>query len=154
MNKIAVILIRGLVNVSNDNKKTLEYLRLMKKHSCVVVDGSETNLGMIKKVKDYITYGTIDEGTFKEMIEKRGELVGMTKVKDVKEFKTDEVVKKYFKGEIKLRDFELKYDLKPFFRLHPPIKGFEREGIKRPFGNGGVLGDRKEKIKELILKML
>ncbi|PLW79572.1 50S ribosomal protein L30 [Candidatus Woesearchaeota archaeon] len=47
-----------------------------------------------------------------------------------------------------------KGDLKPFFRLAPPVGGFERKGIKKPFASGGVLGNRKEKINDLIAKMM
>ena len=44
--------------------------------------------------------------------------------------------------------------VKQFFRLHPPIGGFERKGIKKPYSIGGALGYRKEKINNLIKKML
>ncbi|MBN2052195.1 uL30 family ribosomal protein [Candidatus Woesearchaeota archaeon] len=44
--------------------------------------------------------------------------------------------------------------LKQFFLLHPPRGGFERKGIKTPFSNGGALGNRGEKINDLIKKML
>ena len=44
--------------------------------------------------------------------------------------------------------------LKPYFRLHPPRGGFERKGIKKTFMEGGALGDRGEKINDLIKKML
>jgi large subunit ribosomal protein L30 len=41
---------------------------------------------------------------------------------------------------------------KTYFRLHPPRKGIES---KKPFGVGkGVLGNNKEKINDLILRML
>lgn len=40
------------------------------------------------------------------------------------------------------------------FHLNPPRKGFGRKGIKQPFGIGGGLGDRKEKINDLILRMI
>ncbi|MCF7866540.1 uL30 family ribosomal protein [Candidatus Woesearchaeota archaeon] len=43
---------------------------------------------------------------------------------------------------------------KKYYALHPPRGGFERKGIKQPFNKGGVLGYRKEKINELIKKML
>ena len=43
---------------------------------------------------------------------------------------------------------------KTFYRLHPPIKGFERKGIKIPFRQGGALGNRREKINDLIKKMI
>jgi large subunit ribosomal protein L30 len=154
MNKIAVILLRGKVNVDHQRKKTMEYLRLGRKNACVVLNNTPENIGMLIKIKDYVTYGEVDEKILKELIEKRGELVGQTKVKDEKNFKTDEIVEKYFKNEIKLRDFELTYKLKPYFRLNPPIKGFERKGIKMPFGKGGALGNRADKMKDLILKML
>ncbi len=39
-------------------------------------------------------------------------------------------------------------------RLQPPLGGFERKGIKLPYNQKGVLGDRKEKINLLIKKML
>lgn len=40
------------------------------------------------------------------------------------------------------------------FPLHPPRKGYGRKGIKTPFHRGGALGNRKEKINELIQRML
>ncbi len=43
---------------------------------------------------------------------------------------------------------------KKFFRLNSPRKGFGRKGIKRHFVVGGALGDRKEKINDLIRRML
>jgi large subunit ribosomal protein L30 len=44
--------------------------------------------------------------------------------------------------------------LKKFFLMHPPIGGFERKGIKKPFSTGGALGYRGNKMNELIMKML
>ena len=153
-NKLAVILVRGLIGTSPDVKKTLELLRLKKKHSCVVIDNNEVSKGMLQKVKDYTTYGTIDEKTYIDMLNKRGELVGQIKVSTDKKVDTVSIAKEFFAGKLKLKDFESKYNLKPYFRLHPPIKGFERAGIKMPFSKKGVLGDRKEAISELIAKML
>lgn len=152
--KIAVILVRGMVGISPDVKKTLELLRLKQKHVCVVIDDTQVNRGMLQRVKDYVTYGTIDEAFFKEIIEKRGELIGQGKVSEDKKFDATKVAKEYFAGNLKLRDFESKFKLKPFFRLHPPIGGFERKGIKMPFAKGGVLGQRADKINLLISKML
>ena len=44
--------------------------------------------------------------------------------------------------------------LKSFFKLNPPVKGFERKGIKVPFAQGGVVGYRKDKIKDILTRML
>lgn len=148
--KIAVILIRGLVNVDVNIKKTLELLRLQQKHVCVVLDNTPENLGMVKKAKDYVTFGLIDEAFYATMLEKRALVVGKADVK----VDAAAIAKEYFAGELKLRDFETKFTIKPFFRLHPPVGGFERGGIKTPFTRKGVLGDRKEAISELITKML
>ncbi len=43
---------------------------------------------------------------------------------------------------------------KKIFTLHPPRGGFERKGIKKDFTVGGALGNRGEKINDLIKKML
>ncbi len=148
--KIAIVLIRGTVNVSPDVKKTLELLRLKKKHACVVVDDTPVSRGMAQRIKDYATYGLVDEKFFEEMVSKRGETIGKTDAK----IDAAKVAKEYFGGKLKLREFEEKFSMKPFFRLHPPKGGFERGGIKMPFAKKGVLGDRKEAISELIAKML
>jgi large subunit ribosomal protein L30 len=154
-NKLAVVLIRGTVNTHPDVRKTLELLRLKKKHACVVVDNTSENRGMLKRVKDYATYGVIEESFFTEILEKRGEFVGQKLISSSSE-KIDckKLASEFFAGNLKLREFVEKYNVKPFFRLHPPIGGFERKGIKMPFAKGGVLGNREEKIKELIEKML
>lgn len=154
MAKIAIIQIRGTVKTHPDVKKTLELFRLKQKHACVVVDDNEVSRGMLKKVKDYTTYGNIDEQLFSEMLEKRGECIGkQTLVEQKVDFK--ELAANYYKGEIKLRDFEPKHQVKPYFRLHPPKGGFEKGGIKKTYVQGGVLGERNpEAITQLIKKML
>jgi len=38
--------------------------------------------------------------------------------------------------------------------LNPPRKGFGRKGVKIPFRLGGALGDRGEKMNDLILRMV
>ncbi len=43
---------------------------------------------------------------------------------------------------------------KGVYFLAPPRGGFERKGIKKPFGIGGALGDRKENINTLLSKMM
>lgn len=139
---IAVIRIRGSINTSQKIKDAFNSLRLYNKNYCVVVKSNPVNKGMIKKVKDYITWGEIDNETYKLLIEKRGA-----------EFKGRE---KDSKGKIKYNKFIIvdgkKY--KPFFRLNPPRKGYGRKGIKIVFKAGGALGNRKEKINDLIKRMV
>ncbi len=70
---IAVIRIRGPVNINTEVTQTLRLLRLLRKHTCVVLKVKPETKGMLLKAKDYITWGEISEGTHKELIEKRGE---------------------------------------------------------------------------------
>jgi len=126
---IAIIRITGQVNVNKDVKETLDRLRLKRKYVCVVIKPGKENLGMLKRVKDFVAYGEISDETLKKLIEKRGQL----KDKKTKTTKTLE-------------------NIKPFFRLHPPRKGIDS---KKHFGvNKGVLGNNKEKINDLIERML
>jgi len=69
--KIAIIRIRGGVRVNTDIIDTLDMLKLHKKNFCVIYENTPSLLGMVKKTKDYITWGEIDEDTAKLLIEKR-----------------------------------------------------------------------------------
>jgi len=122
--KIAIILIRGLIGMRSDIRSTAKLLKLFRKNSCAVYNDTPETRGMAVKLKDYATYGNIDEETYKLLVEKRG--------------------KKDKEGKLKTN----------VFRLSPPLKGFERKGIKQPFNNKGALGDRKEKIIDLIKRMI
>ncbi len=142
---IAAIRIRGRVEKTAEVKNTLHRLRLRKKHVCVLLPEKKEIIGMLNKVKDFITYGEIDKETLKLLLEKRAKAEGDKSVKIENGF-----AERLLKGEAKLEDAKIK----PFFRLNPPRKGFERAGIKKPFTERGVLGYRGEKINELIRRML
>lgn len=76
--ELALILIRGTVNVQQPIKDTLTMLRLRKKHVCIILPDTPTVRGMIRQVKDLITWGTIDaEG--KKLLAKREEKDGKGK---------------------------------------------------------------------------
>ena len=68
-----------------------------------------------------------------------------------KKFVLDNFFKNFFSNKKSLKDIP---GLKRFFRLKPPLHGFERGGIKKPFSLGGVLGYRKDKINDLIKRMI
>lgn len=141
-NKIAVVRVRGGINVNQKVKDTFNLLRLFNKNYCVVIEITPAMMGMIKKIKDYVTWGEIDDETYNLLIEKRGE-----------EYKGRE---QDSKGKIKYKKFitinNKKY--KPYFRLNPPRKGYGRKGIKIAFKVSGALGDRADKINDLIKRMI
>jgi len=139
---IAMIRIKGRVNIDGDVENTLSRLRLRRKYACVVINSTKETDGMIKKVKDFVAYGEIKKDTFEKLLEKRGQLVDRKKKADLKAV---------ISGVESGKAYE-EYNLKPFFRLHPPRGGIE---IKNQFGVGkGVLGNNGEHINKLIEKML
>ena len=123
--EIAIIRVRGVTGVNKSIQDTMLMLNLHRKNYCTIVPANPSMIGMIRKVKDFVTYGEIDAETKKMLINKRSE-------RDPKDAKK----------------------LKPFFRLSPPKKGFGRKGIKVAFSVGGALGNRGEKINDLIKRMI
>lgn len=140
--KIAIIRIRGLTGINQNIKDTLDMLRLYKKNYCVVVEENPSYKGMINLVKDYVTWGEIDQATYDELVSKRGE--------EYKGRTQDSSGKIQYNKYITVGDKKLK----PYFRLNPPIGGFEQKGTKQPFSIGGSLGNRKVKMAELIKRMI
>lgn len=69
---ICIIRIRGQVGVKKEITETLYRLRLRKKYSCVVIKQGEENQKVVKRLRDFIAYGDLDEETHKELIKKRG----------------------------------------------------------------------------------
>lgn len=70
---ICVIRIRGEVGLRKEIAETLKRLKLRKKYSCIVLENpKKEQLGMIKKVKDLVAYGEINNETLQELVKKRG----------------------------------------------------------------------------------
>jgi len=72
MTKIAIIRLRGTDDVKGTIESTMQMLRLFKKHTCSVYPKNDVLMGMLEKCKDYVTYGELDEETYKLLVEKRG----------------------------------------------------------------------------------
>jgi large subunit ribosomal protein L30 len=149
----AVVKVRGSINVKPKIKETMKLMRLNRVNHCVIIPENETYYGMLKIIKDYVTWGEIDVETTELMLENSGKTSGnaiFTK-KELKDssFKTMKALAKNLsEGKVVMRDVP---KLKPLFRLHPPRKGYE--GVKRSFKEGGALGYRGEKINQLIRRM-
>ncbi len=70
--KLAVIQIRGTINAKKEIKDTLKFLNLQRKNACTIVPDTPNYLGMLNKLKDYVTFGEISEDTNKKLVAKRG----------------------------------------------------------------------------------
>jgi len=151
----AVIRVRGQPDVNYNIEHTMGLLGLTRVNHCVVVPENGSTEGMLQKIKDYCTWGEINEETLTAMIRVRGRLAGDREItddylKEKSEFASvEELSKAIIENDYKLRDIE---EAKPVFRLHPPIKGFE--GNKRSYKNGGALGYRADAINDLVNRML
>jgi ribosomal protein L30/L7E len=68
---ICVIRIKGQVKINKEVSETLNRLKLKKKYSCVVLEPTKENLGMINKVRNQVAFGEISEEMHKKLVEKR-----------------------------------------------------------------------------------
>lgn len=150
----AVVQVRGVVNTRRDIKDTLKMLRLHHINHCVLVPDTPENLGMIRKVKDYVAYGEADAATIETLLRTRGRVIGDLALTDdyVKANSAfggiTEFAQTLAKGECRLRDLP---GLKPVLRLHPPRKGYKT--TKRTHAQGGALGYYGQEINTLLYKM-
>ncbi len=124
MANIAVIRIKGMIGLKKQVAETLNRLRLRKKYVCVVLENP--NEAQLG------------------MIESVRNAVAYGEINDE--------TYKQLKEKRGLKDSKNKGQIKPYFRLHPPRKGIDS---KKHFGvKKGVLGNNKEKINDLIVRML
>ena len=136
----AIIRITGQIGLTKGIKETLDRLRIRRKYACIVVKESPIVVGMLKKVSNFVAYGDINKETFVELLKKRAQPVDKSKKINAAKVAEDiEKGKKY--SEV---------GLKPFFRLHPARGGINTK-VHFP---KGVLGNHKEKINDLIKRML
>ncbi len=132
---LAVIRVRGRVGVRWSISDTLKRMNLKYVNNLTLMYGNKSNLGMIKKCNDHVTYGEISPEVLAEL------------VKDKKVEITKEQLQQLSEGKKGMREFT-----NPTIRMHPPRRGYE--GNKVGFSAGGALGYRGEEINKLIKRML
>ncbi|HDR73393.1 MAG TPA: 50S ribosomal protein L30 [Methanoculleus sp.] len=150
----AIVQVRGTVKTRREIKDTLKMLRLHHVNHCVLVPDSPAYLGMIRKVKDFVAYGEVDEATLAQILRTRGRLTGNIRLTD--EYVAahtpfediDGFARGLAAGSAKMTDVP---GLKPVIRLHPPRKGYR--SIKRTYQQGGALGYYGPEINSLLYKM-
>jgi len=157
-----VIRIRGINNVSPKVKKILQLLRLRQVHNGVFVKLNKATRNMLLLVEPYITYGTPNMKTIREVIYKRGygkvdkqriplsnntiiaKALGQYNIICVEDLIHEiATVGPHFK--------EANNFLWPF-KLSAPLGGFTRFK-KVHFSEGGDHGNREEEINKLVRRM-
>jgi large subunit ribosomal protein L30 len=153
---ILAIRVRGQVRVRPQIAETLNKLQLIKLHNAKLLKLTPSLEGMITKVKDYITWGEVEEDVIEQLLSRRGRLSGNRRLTDdyVKKNSSFSSISVFAKalasGKASLADVD---GLKPLFRLTPPKKGFKGKKYLA-VGMGGITGYRGADIKALATRMM
>jgi large subunit ribosomal protein L30 len=152
---LVAVRIRGISDISHEITDTLSMLRLTRNCHATLVDDRPAYKGMLRKSKDYLTWGEVSQENIALLLKKRGRLVGDKKLTDeyAKELgykSLDDLAEAIFKVEVDCNSLP---KVKPVFRLHPPKKGFKGK-IKRSYAAGGELGYRGDAINDLLKRMV
>ena len=151
---LAVVRVRGNVGTSREIEEVFRQMHLTRKNHATLVPSSLSNVGVLRKVKDYATWGEPSLETVTELLAKRGMLSGNRRLtedyaKTSLGYKSlTALAKDLFEGHVDLRNLK---GVKPLFRLHPPRKGF-RGLTKKPHPEG-ELGYRGDEINSLLTRM-
>lgn len=140
----AVIRVRGSIDTNPQIRDALRILNLNSVNHCILVRQKPEIEGMLKKVRDYVTWGEISAPVLESLILKRGRLLGNKRLDEKKAKDFVNILEKAEKGE-KVKD------MKKVFRLSPPKKGYK--AVRRAYPKG-ALGYRGEKINELLERMI
>jgi large subunit ribosomal protein L30 len=152
---IAVVRVRGLISAQCEARETLDMLRLARTNNAVLVNDNPAFKGMLKRARNYVTWGEASKETVTLLLQKRGRLAGGKKLTDEYAQKIgynslDELAEAVANCKVEYRRL---LGAQPVFRLHPPTRGF-RGKTKKSYGAGGEAGYRGERINELIKRMV
>ena len=131
---LAVVRVRGTVGVRRTISETLKRLNLKHVNNMVLLYGTRSNLGMVKKCNDFITYGEIDGELAEKILQKKGMKISK---EDINAIATG---KKVAKEVVRMP-----------IRLHPPRHGYEN--TKQVYSRKGSLGYRGAEISKLLGRM-
>ena len=169
-----VVRMKGTVNVPHWANLTLENLHLTKKFRATIIPENDQTLGMLRKIKELVSWTSIDKEFIKEFVEKKGRLTEQNlETKTAPGVQVNDINNNGNKGsdEGKIKK-SLNYDfekiatdisqnqtylskvngIKPWFALNPPRGGFKKKS-KRSFSQDGILGENKELV-SLVRRMM
>jgi len=161
--KLAVVIrIRGINQVDPKTKKILQLLRLRQIHNATFVRLNAATIKMLRLVEPYVTYGTPNLKTIRELIYKRG----FVKVhgKRIPLTSNGIIVQKFHSQRLLCvedlihqiytqgRHFKRVNRFLWPFKLSSPKKGYKQK--TKHFQEGGDAGNREDKINEFVQRMI
>ncbi len=140
-----VVRIKGQADVPYWAARTMTLLKLDKKYRATILPAKYNTLGMLDKVKHYISWTKIDATLAKELIDKKARKSGYKRITpndldNIGFANSDELATALAEGKATLSKLS---PLKPWFALAPPRYGFKKS-TKKLYGQKGILGDNKE----------
>ena len=155
---IIAVRLRGQAGIPDNVDSVLDMLHMPRRYNAVLIYESPDTLGMLRKVKDYVTWGEIGKESLAMLFEKRCRPKGAKELtanclKDRLQIPSiEKLADAVGRAEIPMsRLYEA--GISPVFRLHPPRGGFKKT-VKRSFTDEGELGYRGPEISSLILRMI
>lgn len=145
VNAYLVVRIKGQADVPHWATYTMNLLKLEKKYRATILPAKSNTLGMLDKIKHYVSWIELDTGLAKELLDKKARKSGYKKItiEDITELgftSIDELAAALSEGKAVLSKLK---PLKPWFALAPPRHGFKRS-TKRLYGQKGILGANAE----------
>ena len=140
-----VVRIKGQADVPHWASYTMSLMKLEKKYRATILPAKPNTLGMLDKIKHYVSWIDLDAALAKELLDKKARKSGYKKITqdDLKELGfagVDELAAALSDGKAVLSKLK---PLKPWFALAPPRRGFKRS-TKRLYGQKGILGKNKD----------
>ena len=145
VNAYLVVRIKGQADCPYWATTTMTLLKLDKKYRATILPAKDNTLGMLNKVKHYVSWIELDASLAKELIDKKARKEGYQKITDadLKELgfaSTEALGSALAEGKATLSKLK---PLKPWFALAPPRHGFKRS-TKKLYGQKGILGQNKD----------
>jgi large subunit ribosomal protein L30 len=162
---------KGTVNVPQWAHLTMENLHLDKKFRATIIPENDQTLGMLRKIKELVSWTSVDQDFIKEFLEKKGRFSGSYKSSaksDINDKTDNKDNKTGSDNDIKNKDIDIDKiattisqnqtylskisGIKPWFALNPPRGGFKKKS-KRSYSQDGILGENKELV-SLVKRMM
>lgn len=148
-----VVRIKGTVNIPHWAQLTLSSLHLDKKFRATIIPENDQTLGMLRKVKDIISWTKADDTIISDLLRSKGRKIGYKKIEDgdlPEEYNTFESFSKALANDS--ITFSKIKTIKPWFALSPPKGGFKRR-TKVQASQEGTLGNNNDLI-EIVRRMI
>lgn len=152
-----VVRMKGTVNIPNWAIVTLENLHLNKKFRATLIPENDQTLGMLRKIKEIVSWTTVDENFIRDFIVRKGRASASkllsdhtnTENKQTPEPDIDKVISDISKNETYLSRIS---GIKPWFALSPPKGGFKKKS-KLLHSQNGILGENRDLV-DIVKRMM